>query len=177
MFAIASDDPDQVRQVLESGAADPNEVVGPQAALAFALKNENLTNRLEIVKTLLAFGANPEKALAKDGEAAKAEEGGGGGEEELEASLDPATKYYVERAKAAQTRRTSKLINRSFFRPLARVQYDLIGQDRALEELFRLLSIHSRQAIVSPLVVMFSGPSGHGKSLLARKCESPVSRL
>ncbi|KAH6902298.1 hypothetical protein BKA70DRAFT_1306365 [Coprinopsis sp. MPI-PUGE-AT-0042] len=171
MFAIASDDVEQVRQVLESGEADPNECVGPQAALAFALSNENLTNKLDIVKMLLAFGADPK--VLQDGQPsglAPAE-----GEEQAPAqnivmdAMDPATRYYVERAKAAQTRRTSKLINRSFFRPLARVQYDLIGQDRALEELFRLLSIHSRQAIASPLVVMFSGPSGHGKSLLARK--------
>lgn len=32
-----------------------------------------------------------------------------------------------------------------------------MGQDRALEELFRLLSIHSRQISVTPVVVMFSG--------------------
>ena len=66
-------------------------------------------------------------------------------------------RYYVQRADSAHTRKTSALINRSFFRPLTRVRYDLVGQDRALEELFRLLKIHSRQVSTAPVVVMFSG--------------------
>ncbi|TFK30282.1 hypothetical protein FA15DRAFT_631335 [Coprinopsis marcescibilis] len=186
MFAIASDDVEQVRQVLESGDANPNDFVGPQSALAFALSNDQLVNKLEIVKTLLAFGADPSglkgaetDGVEADGAAGEAPESGQEASEgevsshqsmkNLMDAMDPATRYYVERAKAPQTRRTSALIHRSFFRPLTRVQYYLIGQDRALEELFKLLSIHSRKISVSPLVVMFSGPSGHGKSLLARK--------
>ncbi|EFI28317.1 hypothetical protein CC1G_13846 [Coprinopsis cinerea okayama7 len=179
MFAIASDDVDQVRQVLENGDANPNDLVGPQSALEFALSNDQLANKLNIVKTLLAFGADP--STLKEDVVEKAPSGAKAGEDQsneapshqaaktLMEGMDPATRYYVERAKAPQTKRTSRLIHRSFFRPLTRVQYDLIGQDRALEELFKLLSIHSRQITVSPLVVMFSGPSGHGKSLLARK--------
>lgn len=59
MFAIASDDVTQVRQVLENGDAGPNDSVGPQSALAFALTNDQLTNKMDIVKTLLAYGADP----------------------------------------------------------------------------------------------------------------------
>lgn len=81
-------------------------------------------------------------------------------------------RYYVERADAPHTRRTSALIHRSFFRPLARVRYELIGQDCVLEQLFRVLSMQSRGLSVAPIVVLLCGPSGHGKSLLARKCES-----
>ncbi|KAF5338699.1 hypothetical protein D9611_013369 [Ephemerocybe angulata] len=177
MFAIASDDVAQVRQVLESGDANPNDTVGPQSALQFALTNDQLTNKLEIVKTLLAFGADPSHLVdRKEGAESQAGEGEGAAEvqphqmsKSLMEGMDPATRYYVERADAAHTRKTSSLIHRSFFRPLTRVRYDLVGQDRALEELFKLLSIHSRQISVSPVVVMFSGPSGHGKSLLARK--------
>jgi len=58
MFAIASDDVEQVKRVLESGM-NPNEEVGPQSALEFALTNDGLVNKLEIVKTLLAYGADP----------------------------------------------------------------------------------------------------------------------
>lgn len=58
MFAIASDDVQQVRQVLERGEASPNDNAGPQSALAFAITNDQLSQRLEIVKTLLAFGAD-----------------------------------------------------------------------------------------------------------------------
>lgn len=62
MFAIASDNVDEVRHVLDSGEVDPNETVGPQSALMFALTNDKLSNRLEIVKTLLAYGADPAAA-------------------------------------------------------------------------------------------------------------------
>jgi hypothetical protein len=60
MFAIASDDVEQVKQVLQSGEVNPNEAVGPHSALAFTLTNDKLTNKLEIVKALLAYGADPD---------------------------------------------------------------------------------------------------------------------
>lgn len=63
MFAIASDNVDEVKEALERGDVDPNEDVGPQSALAFALTNDKLSNKLDIIKTLLAYGANP--AVAK----------------------------------------------------------------------------------------------------------------
>ncbi len=59
MFAIASDDAKSVHHVLEYDHADPNESMGPQSALAFALTNERLTHKLDIVKVLLAYGADP----------------------------------------------------------------------------------------------------------------------
>lgn len=59
MFAIASDDVDEVQRVLGNGEVDPNDVVGPQSALAFALTNERLVHRMDIIKTLLAYGADP----------------------------------------------------------------------------------------------------------------------
>ncbi|KAF8077642.1 hypothetical protein FPV67DRAFT_1684237, partial [Lyophyllum atratum] len=172
MFAIASDDVKQVRQVLQSGDAGPNDAVGPQSALAFALTNDQLTNKMEIVKTLLAFGADPKAVVQQTSSLRDSEEVGGTASPpapSLMDAMDPATRYYVERADAAHTRRTSALIHRSFFRPLTRVRYELIGQDRALEQLFKDLSMHSRQLSVTPIVVLLCGPSGHGKSLLARK--------
>jgi hypothetical protein len=59
LFAIASDDVNEVRQVLESGEAGPNDQVGPQSALAFTLTNDKLSHKNEIVKALLAYGADP----------------------------------------------------------------------------------------------------------------------
>ncbi|KAJ6526273.1 P-loop containing nucleoside triphosphate hydrolase protein [Mycena vulgaris] len=153
LFAIASDDPEAVRRVLEAGEAHATDTAGPtgQSALQFTLANTQLSNRLEIARVLLAFGAQ------------------GGEEEELPGAIDPAMKYYVRRAGEEHARRSSALIHRSFFRPLTRVRYELVGQDRALEQLFRVLSIHSQQLSVLPVVVLLCGPSGHGKSLLARK--------
>ncbi|KAJ7481068.1 hypothetical protein B0H11DRAFT_2232981 [Mycena galericulata] len=155
LFAIASDDPEAVRRVLESGEAQATDSAGPegQSALQFTLANKQLTKRLEIARVLLAFGA----------------QGGEEEEEQVPGTIDPAMKYYVQRAGEEHARRSSALIHRSFFRPLARVRYEIVGQDRALEQLFRVLSIHSQQLAVLPVVVLLCGPSGHGKSLLARK--------
>lgn len=197
LFAIASDDVKQVRRVLESGKAGPNDHAGPQSALAFTLTNEKLKNKVEIVKALLAFGADPSvlnKPELNPPQRPGSSLSNHSGTDDVLApqstlleGMDPATRYYVARANAPSTRRTSQLIHRSFFRPLTRVRYDLIGQDCALEQLFRVLSMHSQQLSVAPIVVLlcgmpifgfvsvvtnvafFAGPSGHGKSLLARK--------
>ncbi|TEB39625.1 hypothetical protein FA13DRAFT_1750971 [Coprinellus micaceus] len=146
MFAIASDD------VSEVPASNPNDTVGPQSALQFALTNDQLTNKLDIVKTLLAFGADPSHLKAQPAVGNGSRSGSRAGNRNVAKTLmdemDPATRYYVQRADAAHTRKTSKLIHRSFFRPLTRY--------RALEELFKLLSIHSRQISAAPVVVMFS---------------------
>lgn len=66
-------------------------------------------------------------------------------------------RYFVARADTAHTRQTSQLIYRSFFRPLTRVRYDVIGQDWALEQLFRVLSMHSQKLAVAPIVVLLCG--------------------
>ncbi|KAI0636447.1 P-loop containing nucleoside triphosphate hydrolase protein [Trametes polyzona] len=169
LFALASDDIAEVRRVLESGEAQVNDDVGPQSALAFTLANPQLKNKMAMVKLLLAYGADA--SALRDAE--EDEEGGGERSSKrgsrpfskLLEDADPATRYYIERANSPQTRRASALIHRSFFRPLTRVRYDLIGQDRAIEQLFRVLSMPT----MAPIVVLLCGPSGHGKSLLARK--------
>ncbi|EGN95763.1 hypothetical protein SERLA73DRAFT_113458 [Serpula lacrymans var. lacrymans S7.3] len=172
MFAIASDDVEQVRQVLESGDAGPNDQVGPQSALAFTLTNDRIINKVDIIKALLSYGADP--GALKNPDFNPPQHG-------TEAAplntphattldgMDPATRYYISKADAIHTRQTSQLIHRSVFRPLTKVRYDLVGQDRVLEQLFRVLNMQSQQLSVAPIVVLLCGPSGHGKSLLARK--------
>ncbi|KAJ6501921.1 P-loop containing nucleoside triphosphate hydrolase protein [Mycena sanguinolenta] len=152
LFAIASDDPEAVRRVLEAGEAHATDTAGPagESALQFTLANKQLSKRLEIARVLLAFGAQ-------------------GDAEDVPGAVDPAMQYYVRRAGEEHVKRSSALIHRSFFRPLTRMRYELVGQDRALEQLFRVLSIHSQQLTVLPVVVLLCGPSGHGKSLMARK--------
>ncbi|KAJ7073895.1 P-loop containing nucleoside triphosphate hydrolase protein [Mycena amicta] len=172
LFAIASDDPEAVRHVLESGevGAEEMEAVGPEgkSAVRFALENTLLARRMDIAKVLVAFGASV-------------------GEEEMEMAgpamrwviinafvvfadrLHVIFRYFVQRASEDHAKRSSALIHRSFFRPLARMRYELVGQDRALEQLFRVLSMHSQRLAVLPVVVLLCGPSGHGKSLLARR--------
>jgi len=97
MFAIASDDVEQVRQVLASGDASPNEFVGPQSALAFTLMNDQLVHKMEIVKTLLAFGADPKVVTTVKEEDLGMSRAGTERppppSNPLLAALDPATKY------------------------------------------------------------------------------------
>lgn len=164
MFAIASDDVEQVRQVLESGEANPNDCFGPQSALAFTLTNDKLTKKLDIVKTLLSYGADPSTAKKVEPPYSSLLEGQIPEqstelvpEPTVKNAMDLATRYYVDRADAAHTQQSSALIYRSTFRPLTRVRYELIGQDRALEQLFRVLSMHSRQFAIAPMVVMLCG--------------------
>ncbi|KZT26598.1 P-loop containing nucleoside triphosphate hydrolase protein [Neolentinus lepideus HHB14362 ss-1] len=174
MFAIASDDVEEVRRVLDSGEAEPNSQVGPQSALAFVLTNERLKNKIGIVKELLAHGADPASLKNPDSNPPETMT-----EEQIALlsppqattleGMDPATRYYISMADNPNVRRASALIHRSFFRPLARVRYDIVGQHRALEQLFRVLSMNSQSFSVAPLVILLCGPSGHGKSLLARK--------
>ncbi|KAF8921812.1 P-loop containing nucleoside triphosphate hydrolase protein [Mucidula mucida] len=162
MFAIASDDVEQVRQVLASGDAGPNDAMGPQSALAFTLTNDQLSQKLDIVKVLLEYGADI-TTLQKEL---------GSPEGELKPILeemDDATKYYLSKADTSLTRRASALMRRSSFKPLARIRYGIVGQDRALEQLFRVLSMHNQKITVTPIVMLLCGPSGHGKSMLAHK--------
>lgn len=180
MFAIASDDPTAVRAVLERGDVGPNDDVGPQSALAFALTADGLSHRSEIVKTLLAFGADPAVLADPTRNPPRRDDTSEDGDFGIMSpprataldGMDPATRYYISRAGANNTRRASALIRRSFFRPITRARYDVVGQDRVFEQLFLVLNQHSRALVVAPLVVILCGPSGHGKSLLARKCSS-----
>ena len=99
LFAIASDDVNEVRRVLESGEAGPNDDAGPQSALEFALTAEQLKHRVDIVKLLLAHGANPSLPSAKSGRASRAsvalsdvESGRATPAEDVLAGIDPATR-------------------------------------------------------------------------------------
>lgn len=60
-FALASDSPFQVSNILTLGQANPNDTAGPDdlPALVFSLTNDRLKNKTEIVKTLLSHGADP----------------------------------------------------------------------------------------------------------------------
>ncbi|KAH9180428.1 hypothetical protein EDB89DRAFT_2110547 [Lactarius sanguifluus] len=172
IFAIASDSADSVRRVLEHSDADPNESIGPQSALAFALTNERLAHKLDIVKVLLAHGANP--AALRNPELNPPHRDIAAADDTILLSppptttletMDPATRYYVSRADAPQTRHLSALLQRSVFRPLGRVRYDIVGQDRVFEQLFTVLNRHSRTLSVSPLVFLLCGAFGLYPSL------------
>jgi hypothetical protein len=220
MFAIASDDAKSVHHVLEHGHADPNEPMGPQSALAFALTNERLAHKLDIVKALLAYGADP--MALRNPMSNPPHRNTSVADDPMLLSPPPTTtlevmdpamryvpvralviayclyvyggRYYVSRAEASQTRRVSKLLQASLFRPLGRVRYEIVGQDQVFEQLFTVLNQRSRTHSAAPLVILLcgkcirislrwdlsnskialTGPSGHGKSFLARRSTSAL---
>ncbi|KAJ6461667.1 hypothetical protein C8R45DRAFT_1178797 [Mycena sanguinolenta] len=133
LFAIASDDPEAVRRVLEARSWG-----GPRNRYGRSCWGECAAVHAREQAALQAFGNCAGVAsvwCARPRDAVSIMCGG------------PA------------------LIHRSFFRPLTRMRYELVGQDRALEQLFPVLSIHSQQLTVLPVVVLLCGPSRHGKSL------------
>jgi hypothetical protein len=166
LFAIAADDPGAVRTVLDGGA-DANASLGPQTALAFAVANPGLGRKADIVKALLAYGADTRAldAVPSDEEATLTP-----GVVDP-STLDPVVEYYLGRAQDPEALRAAALVQRSEFRPLARVRYDLVGQDRALEQLFRVLSMQAQRLTAGSVVVMLCGGSGLGKTLVAQRCE------
>ena len=99
MFAIASDDVTEVKRVLESGDAGPSDKVGPQTALEFALTNQHLRHKVEIVKMLLAYGADPRDV--KQRRASRVVGGDVPGESKessmvsLMDNIDPAIRYVI----------------------------------------------------------------------------------
>jgi hypothetical protein len=170
LFAIASDSAEEVRHVLESGDVDPSEETGaPQSALEFAVTSDSLVNKLDIVKTLLSYGADTH-ALPMPEELMDDSDGYG----KRFDHFDPAIRYYLHRASSILATSMASHVERSKkFAPLARARFDFVGQDRALEQMFRVLGMQSR--VGGPTVMLMCGPSGHGKSLLARKCEFLLS--
>lgn len=191
MFAIASDDAEEVERVLAAGEARPDDSVGPQSALEFALTSENLSHKTEIVKTLLAYGADagslPDNIRREvvggcdsaGGEASEStdvvvdlassqqetvpsEGGGAPGHKRRASLLNPATKYYLKRAAATAGAQAPPALRRTIFRPLARMRFDFVGQDRALEQLYWVLGMHAAQqqprgGPIAPLVVLCCG--------------------
>ncbi|KAJ6622900.1 hypothetical protein B0H10DRAFT_2162674 [Mycena sp. CBHHK59/15] len=124
-----------VRRVLQAGEAHATDGVGPagQNALQFTLANTQLSKRLEIARVCWRWRAGR----------------GGGGitcseqEQTMRRDVCPDTPVVLP--------------------PVTRVTYELVDRTGALEQLFRVLSMHS-QAALCP-----ARPSGHGKSFLARK--------
>jgi hypothetical protein len=174
-FALGSDSPTSVERILVNGEAHPDDRAGPDdlPALVFSLANDKLKNKTEIVKTLLSHGADPsvvqhlvpldegedqqDSSFSEFPLAQKIKEG-----------MNPAIRYYLRR-KIDLTPPQLKLLQDSSLDPLLRTRFCLIGQDLALDEFVRTVVGHCRRHSETPLSIIFAGPSGHGKSLLASK--------
>lgn len=199
-FAIASNKPDEVAHLLATGQASPNETVGPDDlhALTFAIENmadgdpSRLPQMEEVVTTLLSYGANPnvlENATHKETSSG-----------ELKAGSNPLVKYvrllglhdipvltccsyFLEKAHRSPLPAQTSSSQSEDELPLRRAKFVIVGQEFGLQELARAYAAHIRLSrfLVEeeddpelPFVSIFTGLSGHGKTLLASKGESVV---
>lgn len=190
-YAVASNSEDIVRLFIEYGA-NPNAVYEPLNVplLAFAIMcSETLQiDTTNMVCVLLSKGASP-CAIPKDlympylqdNSASSGQKGTEAIEDvawcspEIKARLsknvnlthryflDKSTKLKPPSTKRRQIARLRKC------QGLLGIPYFLIGQSVATELLIQKLLIHMMLPAKKPLVLCFAGPSGHGKTELARQ--------
>jgi hypothetical protein len=190
-YAVASNSEDIVRLFIEYGA-NPNAVYEPLhiPLLAFAIMcSETLqVDTTNMVCVLLSKGASP-GAIPKDvympylqdNSANSGQKGSEATEEvawcspEMKSRLSKNTnlthRYFLDKSTrlkppSTKRRQIARLRN---CQGLLGVPYFLIGQSVATELLIQRLLIHMMLPSKQPLVLCFAGPSGHGKTELARQ--------
>ncbi|RSM04374.1 hypothetical protein CDV31_010076 [Fusarium ambrosium] len=161
--------------------------------LAFAIINGDIeqTDSTAIVSTLLSHGASPDVIPTEVFTPFNQDPPTGSGFKQDQKSdvtkltawctdaskvkLAKATnltqRYYLERATKLKkpSRRQRQVAQRRKAEGLLRVQYVFVGQSVATEVLTKTLLTHLLMGSERPLVLCFAGPSGHGKTELARQ--------
>jgi hypothetical protein len=82
-------------------------------------------------------------------------------------------RYFTNRAQMQQHKPTPlDMLQDPQYAALSRMTFGLVGQDIVLDEFYRSIAMHRLAHPDSPLVFILCGPSGHGKTLFARKSKS-----
>lgn len=190
-YAVASNSEDIVRLFIEYGAS-PNAVYEPLniPLLAFAIMcSETLQiDTTNMVCVLLSKGASP-CAIPKDlytpylhdnANSAGQQDSEVAGEiswcsaevkSRLSKNINLTHRYFLEKStklKPPSTKRR-QIAQLRKCQGLLGIPYFLIGQSVATELLIQRLLIHMMLPAKEPLVLCFAGPSGHGKTELARQ--------
>ncbi|KAG8776075.1 hypothetical protein FRC12_001112 [Ceratobasidium sp. 428] len=170
-FAIAKNSAQEVERLLQEGEVQPNDKAGPDdlPALAFALSNEQLSDKTQIVKSLLSHGADPASVLHRKSGSGVFDDAELALSSRIEQGINPAIRYYLNRKRMTIPALQADLLEKNNFGALTRAGFSIIGQDSALDELIRVVAGHCRRQTLNPLVIVFSGGPGCGKSLLASK--------
>ncbi|KAF8602280.1 P-loop containing nucleoside triphosphate hydrolase protein [Ceratobasidium sp. AG-I] len=170
-FAIAKNSAQEVERLLQIGEVQPNDKAGPEdlPALAFTLANEQLTDKTQIVKSLLSHGADPASVLQRGSGSGQFDDAEMALTSRIEQGINPAIRYYLNRKRMTIPAPQAELLEKNNFGALTRAGFSIIGQDSALDELIRVVAGHCRRKTLNPLVLVFSGGPGCGKSLLASK--------
>ncbi|KAA8908219.1 P-loop containing nucleoside triphosphate hydrolase protein [Sphaerosporella brunnea] len=195
-FAVAANRLDVVELLINYGCNVNAVNVRPESKmplLAFAiLHGHDLRDTTEIVRTLLAHGADPSvigtelfSSLGEPGNSVKhyfpkSKNAAWCTEsiwEALRTSLNITQKYLLNKATKLPipSPRRKQVATAFHYESLFQVPFNLIGQDAAVQELITALLAHSLLDRTKPLVVVFAGPSGHGKTELARQMGALLS--
>ncbi|KAF2146737.1 uncharacterized protein K452DRAFT_323839 [Aplosporella prunicola CBS 121167] len=164
-YAIERNDTQCVTLLLQHGA-NPTIPSFQMPALGFAIINgkQSLSNPLDVIKTLLAYGADA-KAIpfVKPSTA--------GWKAACISAMNISQEFFIHRAKVIPktNMRTKQLARAHGMTELLNLPYFLIGQSHATtlikDNVVSYVTLEGRE----PLVMAFSGPSGHGKTELAQQ--------
>ncbi|KAI8946839.1 P-loop containing nucleoside triphosphate hydrolase protein [Xylaria longipes] len=201
-YIVKTDNTHMVRYWIKYGG-DPNVTCGPERfpLLAFAILHGRSarTNqqRASMVELLLTLGASPhvipqefytpfDKRLPASGPANKkptdvVEEGqkwcAPKLRRELASALNLTQRYRLSQASKSGvvSQRTRTVLSRTQAEHILGLPYTVIGQYHAVKALRRRLIAQLALASNKPLVFIFAGPSGHGKTEIARSLGKLIS--
>jgi len=191
MFYVVASNNDWVLRTWVQYGGDVNAVHQASGVplLAFAIMNaETLqTDTTQIVATILSLGASPfiiptafyspfcrdlpDNGPELEGLEAEQQWCTEAAKEKLSKTMNLTQRYYLERS--SKTKKPSirhrQIALRRNAESLLGIPYFLIGQTTAANLLLRKLLSHLMIPSKKPLVLVFAGPSGHGKTELARR--------
>ncbi|KAL6716589.1 hypothetical protein ACLMJK_006156 [Lecanora helva] len=198
-FAVEQNSPEIVRVLCKAGAQpnQPARMLGNAISeiqvLVYAIISAeyDLSDTTDTVIALLAMGSSPEdvprdmwehcvKASTKDtprniksGVSRAGNDRNCSPElrEALCRTLNLMQRYALCIAKGTSrpTPREEQVAAAFKIEPLFEIRYHLIGQRAAIEHVIRVITGHVLTCDPTPLVLFFTGPSGHGKTELARR--------
>jgi hypothetical protein len=191
-YGIERSDPELVRLLVEVGANVDQAAysIPPLAYAIIGAENERI-DPLEVIKVLLARGANP-RAIPKDmwdNPLNKPKKFYAGTENDqdpqgawckanvrvaLARTLNLSQRYFLNKADSIARPKARKLQFGQMLKltNLLQAPFNVVGQQEAtklvVDQIFTQVSIGA----LRPLVLMFAGPSGHGKTELAMQIGS-----
>ncbi|KAI8635425.1 P-loop containing nucleoside triphosphate hydrolase protein [Xylariaceae sp. FL1651] len=192
-YGVASNNDMIVREFVDHGA-DVSAVHEPSGTplLAFAIVHSETIQQdtTTIVATLLSLGASPtvipsdlytpyHHDLSEDSQASETTDSSEDAvrwctktaRSRLQKTANLTQRYYLDRAtkikKASVRHRQVAELKKA--KPILGVPYFLVGQGLASSRLLQKLLSHLVIPSKQPLVLAFAGPSGHGKTELARR--------
>lgn len=186
-FAIERNSSDLIRCLRRAGASLDTVILPwdvPLLAYAILFGEPDKIDTTEVVKTLLALGADrfqlPPDMWKDFGLIAKAEISAQASDEyawctpelrrALSANFNLSQRYFSFKASQIACPNVNHRSSVSTFKipRLLEMPYGIVGQTIATRRVSNLIFHHYMLESKTPLVILFTGPSGHGKTELAR---------